>query len=480
MPTTSRARSSFQRLVIVLTFAPLALALVTPEASAHKPIFLDSSNTVERVKDASVSYAAYGEFARKGEQHVITGPLTKGDPLVAEILLPDADPERSHSSSQWPRIVVTTPSGREIRVSSLRQPTKFAEPITRTNYLTVASLEQPAPESGEYRWTAISQTGGRFVMVLGKEERFGASDVVTLPRVIATVRSWARGDANERDSQDATASATSTDETLIGALDPAFRGALAVALMMLIAAIIGIATRDNSYVDIFWGPNFVAIAVAAFSAMPNITTRAWLVLGLVTIWALRLTLHLWVRKRATKGEDFRYANWREEWGRTWLIRSIGQVYMLQGLLALLVSLPILVVATDWTEGVDAWMVIGAAVWLVGMVIETIADRQVRAFVRRRAAGLETARMCTTGLWSISRHPNYLGEVIAWWGIGIIAIGTPLGWIGLIGSLSINLLIRYVSGVPMLEAAWKHRDGFAAWAEQTPVFVPWPRRRADRH
>ena len=458
------------------TLAMLVAMLAVPLAStAHKPVFLSPSTTTKTVPDASVSYAAYGTFRTSGDAYVVRGPLEAGDPLIGQILLPDAEPERSLDPDALPTLTITTPSGSTIRVPMLKQPTPFHEPITQTDYLTIANLERSADRAGTYTWRITANGPGRFVMVSGKTEKFGGKDVVTLPKVISTVRTWAEGSKDAGASSDATSTSTGTVDRAASVLSAALRGAVAVAAMML-AAVIGIATRDNSYVDLFWGPNFVAISIACISAMPEVTQRAWLMLAMVTLWAVRLTWHLGRRKRGMHGEDFRYAQWREQWGRMWLVRSLLQVYALQGVLALIVGTPILVVAADWSGGMDGWMVIGACVWLFGLVIEMVADAQVARFVARRAAGTEHQRMCTTGLWSISRHPNYLGEVIAWWGIGIVAAGAELGWAALIGPAAITLLIRFVSGVPMLEAAWKDREGFDEWAARTPVFLPLPRRR----
>lgn len=253
----------------------------------------------------------------------------------------------------------------------------------------------------------------------------------------------------------------------------------AVALLMTIVAAVGLVRRDNSIVDVFWGPAFVAITAGALLAAPVVHWRAALVAALVMVWAGRLALHIGLRRRGHTGEDFRYAAWRAQWGRSWVARSILQVYTLQGALALLVAAPILVVTTSTAPAgaIDVWAVIGSALWALGLTIETVADLQIMRFQARKKAGHEQAKMCMTGLWSYSRHPNYLGEVVLWWGIGVVALGEPSGWIGLIGPVVITALIRFVSGVPMLERAWKQREGFAEWAATTPVFLPLiPRRR----
>ena len=477
---------------MIVAAAVLAASLTcfwSSTAQAHKPIFLHQHEQSLRVDDASVSYAAYGTFHAAGDSFTIRGPLTVGDTLLAQILVPDALPERRGSRATWPRLTVTTPSGTRIPVPFTTQPEKFHEPFTQTNYLTVSNLSRRADAQGVYRWTATAQRPGRFVVVLGTAEQFGASDVAALPRTVSRVRTWARGSKRSTLDHPAPDAASPSDATSAGsgAVDdatalaaPATRSALVVAALMLLASIIGIATRDNSYVDLFWGINFVGIAVGAFSTMDHMTPRTWVVGVLVTAWAVRLTWHLTRRKLRTPGEDFRYATWRAQWGRTWVVRSLLQVYCLQGILALIVGAPIVVVAADASTHIDPWLLAGIGMWTVGIAIEMVADMQITRFVARRATGIETSRMCTTGLWSMSRHPNYFGEAVAWWGVGLAGAGASLGLLGLIGPLTITLLIRYVSGVPLLEQAWRDRPGFAEWAATTPVFVPWPRtgRRSD--
>jgi steroid 5-alpha reductase family enzyme len=267
------------------------------------------------------------------------------------------------------------------------------------------------------------------------------------------------------------------DANFVTSLMDAYRWGLAgAALVMVVAGTIAVAKRDNGTVDVFWGPMIATIATfGTVGPASEVSGISWIVLILVWVWAIRLALHIGLRQRGSKGEDFRYAEWRRQWGRWWLVRSIGQVFVLQAALATVVSSPILVIAASSQPEGPGWILvaIGAGVWAVGFVLEVVADAQITRFVARKKAGLEHARMCTTGVWGISRHPNYLGEAVAWWGIGLIAFAVPYGWLGLIGPLVITYLLRFVSGVPMLEAAWRDRDGFAEWSRRTPVFLPKP-------
>ena len=472
---TELAQSTVRMFGLGLVGAAVLLGIAPAQALAHKPLMLPTGSSSRTVKDASVSYAAYGRFVRAGERVVIRGPLKRNDTLIADLLIPDAAPESRLAQSMLPTLQVVDPSGALRTVKRLATADPFDEPFTRTKYLTVAKLEDKASQAGTYLWIVTSHGPGRFVVALGKREQFGVSDVAKLPGTIEKVRSWAgAGGSQVHPHGNAAHSSPTLGEFGIGAASAFTRMLVVTALLMAVAATVGIATRDNSYIDLFWGPTIATAGVAALSAMPSLTTRATVIGLMMVVWATRLALHLAVRKARMPGEDPRYAAWRRQWGRTWVVRSILQVYVLQGALAMVVALPALVVSSDWSGGADAWLVIGAAVWAAGLCFEAIADWQLARFLARKRAGLKSAHLYTGGLWSISRHPNYFGESLVWCGIGIAALGAAYGWLALISPIVITLLVRWVSGVPMLNAPGRARPGFAEWSASTPVFVPWPR------
>ena len=257
------------------------------------------------------------------------------------------------------------------------------------------------------------------------------------------------------------------------ALEAVVRSAIAVLALMCVVGVVGIARRDNSIVDMFWGVAFVVAAVAAISTVDQEDRgqQAWLVLLLVVVWAARLSVHIALRRRNHHGEDWRYAAWRKQWGvrRAWL-RSVLQIYLLQGVLALCCSAAVFAVVLSDDQQINGFAVVGTAVWFVGFAIEVIADAQLARFLARKRAG-QASGLLTAGLWSRSRHPNYFGEAVAWWGISIIALGVPFGWIGLCSAVLVTILVRYVSGVPILEREWRSRPGFSEWATHTPIFLP---------
>jgi steroid 5-alpha reductase family enzyme len=233
--------------------------------------------------------------------------------------------------------------------------------------------------------------------------------------------------------------------------------------------------RKNDLADVIWGPGFLVVVGTAwrFGAPERpADVRLVLAITLVGIWAIRLLCHVAARNLG-HDEDARYAKWRAEWGQSWLWRSYLQVFLLQGLILLLVSSPLLWLVANQEVPLDGACYVGILVWLFGFAFEAIGDEQLRRFKNDPA---NRGKLMTNGLWSWSRHPNYFGEVVQWWGIFLFALPLPYGTLTVISPLLITFLILKVSGVPMLEEAMAKRPGAEEYRRQTSVFFPRPPRR----
>jgi steroid 5-alpha reductase family enzyme len=195
--------------------------------------------------------------------------------------------------------------------------------------------------------------------------------------------------------------------------------------------------------------------------------RGLLVLGLVTVWGLRLALHIGVRN-AGAGEDFRYRKWREEAGTSFWWISLLKVFLLQAVLLWIVSSPLQLAQLGGGESVTALDVLGVGLWGFGFLFETVADWQLQRFKKGPATSGHVMR---SGLWSVSRHPNYFGEAVLWWGIALLAVPGG-GWLSFVGPLMITFLLLEVSGVAMLDTAMvERRPDYADYIATTPAFVP---------
>lgn len=245
-------------------------------------------------------------------------------------------------------------------------------------------------------------------------------------------------------------------------------GAILLAHMSL-WFVIALLRKRNDVADVAWGLGFVLMAWASFALSHDSGARGVLAGVLVGLWGLRLAWHISSRNKG-KAEDYRYQAWREQWGKWFLIRSYAQVYLLQGALLFLVVLPVLLINREAGPGLGPLDLVGVVVWLVGYFFEAVGDAQLARFIKDPA---NKGALMQGGLWAYSRHPNYFGEVLQWWGIGVIAISAPNGWLGIVGPITITFLILKVSGIPMLEARMiKHRD-FADYKKRVSVFFPLP-------
>lgn len=230
--------------------------------------------------------------------------------------------------------------------------------------------------------------------------------------------------------------------------------------------IVSLVLKRNDIADVAWGMGFAGLCLYLFFTESN-NELSELIYGLVVFWGFRLSLHIGLRNRK-KAEDFRYNNWRKEWGKSFFWRSYLQIYLLQVLLLLLISLPIIIASQatifEWT----IWTYIGTALWLIGFYWQAVGDYQLKEFKESKT---ENEQILQTGLWKYSRHPNYFGEICMWWGIWVITIPLENGVFGLIGPLLITYLLLYVSGVPMLEKRYKGNGAFKEYKKKTPTVFP---------
>lgn len=223
---------------------------------------------------------------------------------------------------------------------------------------------------------------------------------------------------------------------------------------------------DNSLVDIAWGFGFV-LAVWFTLLRSPIQPLDIIIVLLVTVWGGRLGLHILSRKIG-KPEDFRYQKWREEWDNFYL-RSFFQIFILQGFLLYIIVYPSVKVISSDTPYIGILTVLGVLVWLLGFAWEVIADWQLKNFLKQRSSRNEIMK---SGLWKYSRHPNYFGEALLWWGIFLIALEAVGGFLIILSPVLITVLVRYVSGVPLLEKRYADHEEYQEYADKTSIFIPW--------
>lgn len=253
-------------------------------------------------------------------------------------------------------------------------------------------------------------------------------------------------------------------------LDPGLHGLLVVAVAMTLLWVVSLLRSDASIVDPFWAPGFL-LACVTYVARAGLTPRGILVTVLIAVWAARLGSHL-LRRNLAHGEDARYAAWRRRHGRRFWWVSLFTVFWLQAGILWVVSAPLLAAAVaGGMPGFLGWL--GAAVFAAGFGIEWAADRQLRHF---RARDDSRGRVLDTGLWGWSRHPNYFGNAVLWWGLWLIAADGG-GWWSIVGPVVMTVLLLRVSGVTLLERdIEERRPEYADYRRRTSAFVPRPPKR----
>lgn len=246
--------------------------------------------------------------------------------------------------------------------------------------------------------------------------------------------------------------------------------AAVVAVMFSALWVASVRLRDASIVDPWWSVGFLAVALRTVASSGLSPAKALLV-AMVAIWSLRLSWHLHRRARG-KPEDPRYQAFRQRFGaaRYWWV-SFFQVFQLQGALLLVVSAPLQCALAVRGDDPLRWNdLAGAALWLAGFLFEAVGDAQLQAF---RSDPTKRGAVLDTGLWRYTRHPNYFGDALLWWGFGLCALDAPGGTMALVGPLVMTVLLRRVSGVTMLEPMLaRTRPGYAAYVRRTSPFIPW--------
>jgi steroid 5-alpha reductase family enzyme len=245
------------------------------------------------------------------------------------------------------------------------------------------------------------------------------------------------------------------------------------AALMLALWCVSVWRRDASIVDIFWGAGFVVVAWTTRLVADGSDARGWLLAALTTVWGLRLAGYLAWRNLG-KGEDFRYQAMRRRHGSRFPLVSLYLVFGLQGVLMWVVSLPVQAGQVPATPDGLIWLdLVGIGFWAVGLFFETVGDLQLARFKKDPAA---KGKVMDRGLWRYTRHPNYFGDFMVWWGLFLVALATGDAWWTVIGPVVMSVLLIRVSGAALLEKSLKNRRaGYDEYVRRTSAFFPRPPR-----
>lgn len=249
-------------------------------------------------------------------------------------------------------------------------------------------------------------------------------------------------------------------------IEHTYTAAISIFLFMVSMYIIAQIKRDNSIVDIGWGLGFIVVVLSQLFITPAEDSLDIVIAVLVLIWGSRLALHIYIRNHG-KGEDFRYAQWRKDWGKSAPVQAFFKVFMFQGLIMFIISYPIVIVFHSYNQDLSVFALIGTFFFLVGFFFEAVGDYQLSKFKKDNNKG----KIITSGLWKFTRHPNYFGESLVWWGIFIVTIGSHLWYSAIVSPLLINFFLVKFSGVPLLEKKYEGRPDWEEYKSKTPAFIP---------
>lgn len=246
-----------------------------------------------------------------------------------------------------------------------------------------------------------------------------------------------------------------------------------ISACLLLLWLLSLALKNAAIIDLFWGPGFALITLVGALTAEGAPARRWLLAALVAIWAVRLSAYIYWRNRG-KPEDYRYQAWRRESGANWWWYSFFKVFALQGAIMLLLAPPLWAAQASPTPASLTWLdYLGTALWAAGLCFEAVGDFQLARF---KADPANRGKVMQTGLWRYTRHPNYFGDALLWWGYGMIALSAG-AWQTLYAPLVMTLLLLRVSGVALLEKGLvQTKPQYAEYIRTTSAFFPLPPRR----
>jgi steroid 5-alpha reductase family enzyme len=259
--------------------------------------------------------------------------------------------------------------------------------------------------------------------------------------------------------------------------------ALAISVIILliyiiIAFIVCSIKKNNGLMDVFYGPGYVVTSLTALVVSillgNSLNVRHIVMNILVLFWAIRLGTYVYIRNRG-KPEDYRYARRRDEW-KNFLLQSFFRQFLFQGVVIIIVDIPVWFVnfsenpsVTSFFDfyGITIW--IGTLIWFIGFFFETLGDWSLYKFLQKPE---NKGKVMDKNVWKYTQHPNYFGEVTQWWGLFIIALAVPFGFITVIGPAYITFQIIKVSGVRLLDKHFEGNAEYQAYKKRTSSFIPW--------
>ena len=241
-----------------------------------------------------------------------------------------------------------------------------------------------------------------------------------------------------------------------------------ILMFILIVYFIALVKKDNSIVYIAWGIGFIIVAFTSLFISQIYFQQNLLINAITLIWGLRLAIYIFIRHHG-KAEDYRYKEMRDSWGNNAALMSLLKVFLPQAIVMFIITMPVMI-SNSFPENELGWIeILGALIWLKGFFFEAVGDAQMYRYKKNPA---HKGKVMKFGLWKFTRHPNYFGEVIMWWGIFLIAAPSGYWYLSLLSPVVITLLIIKVTGVELLEKKYKDNAEYQDYIRKTSSFIPW--------
>jgi len=254
---------------------------------------------------------------------------------------------------------------------------------------------------------------------------------------------------------------------MLDLLNFTWQNLLVIFIFMNLFFAISLKLKRNDIADSAWGIGFIVLAIFNLVLSEDIQRTKLIATFLVFLWGLRLTSYITLRNWG-KSEDYRYKEWKEKWGKNALLKNYVNVFLVQGFFMFLISLPINLY-NRFDGGVSFYAFIGLLIWVLGFYFETVGDLEMYYFKKDPK---NKGKIMKSGLWKYTRHPNYFGEIIMWWGVWILTFGSSYYIPAIIGPLTITWLLTKVSGIPLLEKKYEENKEFEEYKRKTSALIPW--------
>ena len=246
-----------------------------------------------------------------------------------------------------------------------------------------------------------------------------------------------------------------------------FMGALVLLITYLsVMYTLVILKKDHGLINFTWGGGVILIGLYTFLFYSAFNARQLLATFLILFWGTRLIRHLILRYK--KGTDPRFDDWEKKWGKYAFLITFTWVALLQGVLAIVMAIPIILINSQASGPLNLLDIVGYTLWVFGFCCQSIADYQLRSFIKDQN---NKDRVLTEGLWRYSRHPNYFGEMCMWLGLAFMALSVPYGFLGFIAPITITGIFFFFS-IPLLENVFRDHPHYQRYKRKTSVFVLW--------